>query len=56
MPCHITDLPDPDDEYSDEEVWDALTQDDFAGLVEILYSMGKRMDELKDYPYVKKQG
>ena len=58
MPCNISDGPtDPDDrpEYSDEEVWDALNQNDLTSVFEILYGIGKTMDELKDYPYVKKQ-
>jgi len=58
MPDHITDGPtDPDDrpEYSDEEVWDALTQNDFDGLIEILYQFSRTMDELKDYPFARKQ-
>ena len=51
----ITDGPtDPDDRPEvDEEIRDSLEND---ALLEILYGIGKTMDELKDYPYVKKQG
>ncbi len=53
MPDHITDGPmDPDDRPEvDEEIRDSLEID----LVEILYGIARTMDELKDYPFARKQ-
>ena len=60
MECHITDGPsDPEDrpEHEDEEVGDALTQDDSLRIRqrEILKSITRTVDQLKHLPCARKQ-
>lgn len=60
MPCSVTDQLTPDDipEHEDEEVRDALTQDDSLRNLqrEILMDIGRSVDQLKDLPFARKQG